>query len=313
MSLAGYIGRNGSLLDEGPENARQIKLETPVLTNDDLEKLRNLDGGGQSYDFRSVTLPMLFQVEKPLGSLQRAVERLCRKASEAIEYGCSIVILSDRGVGPEYAPIPSLLAISAVHHHLIREGTRTSCALVVESGDAREVHHFACLLGYGASAVNPYLAFETLDDLIAQGYLPEGLTPHKAHTQFIKAANKGLLKIMSKMGISTMQSYRGAQIFEAVGLASPLVNRYFTGTPTRIEGIDLEGLERESRLLHNAAFPREKMSGSLDLEPGGQYQWRRYGEYHAYNPESIDKLQKAVRARKLPNLRRVFADGQRRI
>jgi glutamate synthase domain-containing protein 2/glutamate synthase domain-containing protein 1/glutamate synthase domain-containing protein 3 len=296
MSLAGYIGRSGSLLDEGPENARQIKLETPILTNEDLEKLRGLDGGGRSYDFRSITLPMLFQVDKPLGSLQRAVERLCRKASEAIEYGCSILILSDRGVGPEYAPIPSLLAISAVHHHLIREGTRTSVALIVESGEAREVHHFACLLGYGASAVNPYLAFETLDDLIEQCVLPEGVTPPKAHAHFIKASNKGLLKVMSKMGISTMQSYRGAQIFEAVGLASDVVERYFTGTPTRIEGMDLEGLEREARQLHDAAFPKQKLEGTLDLEPGGQYQWRRYGEYHAYNPESIDKLQKAVRA-----------------
>jgi glutamate synthase (NADPH/NADH) large chain len=294
MSLAGYIGPNGSLLDESPENARQIKLESPILTQEDLEKLRNLDGDG--FEFRSITLPMLFQVGKPLGSLTRAVERLCRKASEAIEFGCSIIILSDRGVGPDLAPIPSLLAISAVHHHLIREGTRTACALVVESGEAREVHHFACLLGYGASAVSPYLAFESLDDLISQGILPESVTQHKAHTSFIKAANKGLLKIMSKMGISTLQSYRGAQIFEAIGLKSEVVKRYFTGTPSRIEGIELEDLERECRYLHNQAFPREEMAGEFDLEPGGQYQWRRYGEYHAYNPESIAKLQHAVRS-----------------
>jgi glutamate synthase (NADPH/NADH) large chain/glutamate synthase (ferredoxin) len=297
MSLAGYIGRSGSLLNEGPENARQIKLSTPILTNANLEKLRDLQD--ERLDFRTITLPMLFQTEKPAGALERAVERLCRKASEAIEYGCAIIILSDRGVGPEYAPIPALLAVSAVHHHLIREGTRTSVALVVETGEAREVHHFACLLGFGASAINPYLAFETMDDMLAQGLLPaDKITPDKAAANFIKAVNKGLLKVMSKMGISTMQSYRGAQIFEAIGLASPVVNQYFTGTPTRIEGIGLEDIERELRQIHREAYPKEgeDTPGDFDLDPGGQYQWRRYGERHAYNPQSIDKLQKAVRS-----------------
>ncbi|MBC8101675.1 MAG: glutamate synthase large subunit, partial [Cytophagales bacterium] len=297
MSLGGYIGRNGSLLDETPENARQIKLSSPILTNASLEKLRDLNDDWE--DFRAITLPMLFQVDKPVGALERAVERLCRKASEAIEYGCTVVILSDRGVGGEYAPIPALLAASAVHHHLIREGTRTSVALIVETGDAREVHHFACLLGYGASAINPYLAFETLDDMIAQGLLPaDKITPEKAAANLIKAVDKGLLKVMSKMGISTMQSYRGAQIFEAVGLSSPVVERYFTGTPTRIEGVGLEDIEREMRQMHQDAYPREgrDVSGHFDLDPGGQYQWRRYGERHAYNPQSIDKLQKAVRS-----------------
>jgi glutamate synthase domain-containing protein 2/glutamate synthase domain-containing protein 1/glutamate synthase domain-containing protein 3 len=294
MSLAGYIGRNGSLLDETELAARQIKLPSPLLTNADLERLRDLEG--KWFDFRTITLPMVFQIDKPHGSLERAVERLCRKASEAIEYGCSVIILSDRGVGPEYAPIPSLLAVSAVHHHLIREGTRTSVALVVESGEAREVHHFACLLGYGASAINPYLVFETLTDLKLQNVLPADLSPDEAAARYIKAANKGLLKIMSKMGISTLQSYRGAQIFEAVGLATPLVERYFTGTPSRVEGVDLDGVERECRALHEQAYPREgDTPAAFDLEPGGQYQWRRYGEYHALNPESIAKLQQAVR------------------
>lgn len=293
MSLAGYIGKNASLLDEMPEAAHQMKLETPILSNTDLEKLRIMDD--ERLDFKTVTLPMIFQPERPVGALERALERLCRKASEMIENGVDMIILSDREVGPEYAPIPSLLAVSAVHHYLIREGTRTSVALVVETGEAREVHHFACLLGYGASAVNPYLAFESLDDLILQGMLPEPVTASKARANFMKAVNKGLLKVMSKMGISTMQSYRGAQIFEAVGISSSVVERYFTGTPSRLEGISLEDIEREVRQLHAAAYPREELSGSLELEPGGQYQWRRYGEFHALNPDSIAKLQRAVR------------------
>ncbi len=293
MSLAGYIGRNGSLLDETPENARQIKLSSPIITNAELEKLRDLDG--KWHDFRTITLPLLFQVDKPIGSLARAVERLCRKASEAIEYGCSVIILSDRGVGPEYGHIPSLLAISAVHHHLIREGTRTSVALVLESGEAREVHHFACLLGYGASAINPYLVFETLSELCIEGIIPASVTPDKATANFVKGVNKGLLKVMSKMGISTLQSYRGAQIFEAVGLAPEMVARYFTGTPSRIGGIGLDDLERDCRHLHEQAYPKTEVRGGLDLEPGGQYQWRRSGERHAFNPDSIAKLQSAVR------------------
>ncbi|MDX2284044.1 MAG: glutamate synthase large subunit [Bacteroidia bacterium] len=293
MSLAGYIGRNGSLLDGSPEAARQLKLDTPILTNSDLEKLRILDD--DRLDFRTVTLPMFFRVDKPIGALEKALERLCRKASEAIEFGCDMIILSDHGVNAEYAPIPSLLAVSAVHHHLIREGTRTSVALIVETGEAREVHHFACLLGYGASAINPYLVFETLEDMIGQGYLPEGLTPKKAGANFVKAVNKGLLKIMSKMGISTLQSYRGAQIFEAIGISTPIIDRYFTGTPSRIEGIGTEELEREARQLHADAYPREPLPGDFELEPGGQYQWRRFGEYHSLNPDSIAKLQQAVR------------------
>ena len=293
MSLAGYIGRNGSLLDETPDAARQLRLETPILTNADLEKLRDFDD--TRLDFKTVTLPMLFQVERPEGSLEKALDRLCRKASEAIEYGCDMIILSDRGVNAEYAPIPALLAVSAVHHHLIREGTRVSVALIVETGDAREVHHFATLLGYGASAINPYLVFETMDQMIQEGYLPEGITRAKARANFLKAVNKGLLKVMSKMGISTLQSYRGAQIFEAIGLAPDVVSDYFTGTPSRIGGVGLAELEREVRLLHSEAYPIEEMAGRMELEPGGQYQWRRYGEHHAMNPESIAQLQQAVR------------------
>jgi len=294
MSLTGYIGRNGSLLDESPEAARQIKLGSPILTNRDLEKLRDLEG--KWYDFRTITLPMLFPVDRSHGALERAVERLCRKASEAIEYGCAVIVLSDRGVNEEYAPIPSLLAVSAVHHHLIREGTRTSVGLVVESGEAREGHHFACLLGYGASAVNPYLVFETLTELSLQGALPPTLSPDELASRYIKSVNKGLLKVMSKMGISTLQSYRGAQIFEAVGLQSAFVNKFFTGTPSRIEGMDIEGIERECRSLHGQAYPKQEVpAAAFELEPGGQYQWRRFGEHHAFNPETISLMQKAVR------------------
>ncbi len=294
MDLADYIGKDGSLLDHSEANAHMVKIHSPILTNTDLEKLRVLDDD-RLREVRTETLHAVFRVDRPAGELERAVERLCRKASEMVEHGFAVIVLSDRMTGPEYAPIPSLLAISAVHHHLIREGTRTSVALVVESGEAREVHHFACLLGYGASAVNPYLVFETYSDLIQSGVLSD-CTPEKAARNFVKGINKGLLKVMSKMGISTIQSYRGAQIFEAVGLSSQMVERYFTGTPSRIEGIGLEDLEREIRRNHAAAFPADPIAADFDLEPGGQYQWRRYGERHAINPESIDQLQKAVRS-----------------
>ncbi len=293
MSLEGYIGRNGSLLEETPENCRQIKLKTPILTNEDLEKLRGLEG--RWFDFHTKTLSALFEVGRPEGALQEAVESLCQQAAQAVRDDYGIIILSTRKVDEKHAPIPSLLAVSAVHHHLIREGLRTSVGLVVETGEAREVHHFAVLLGYGASAVNPYLAFETLDDLIAQDYLPEKITSEKAIANFVKGVNKGLLKVMSKMGISTLQSYRGAQIFEAVGIQTEMVERYFTGTPSRIEGIGMAELERECRKWHEDAFPPAELAGSLELEPGGQYQWRRYGERHAFNPDSVAKLQHAVR------------------
>jgi len=292
MSLWDFIGTDGSLLDDAPENARQIKIASPILSNGDLEKLRVLDDEGTS--IRTWTARAVFRTDKPLGELERAVERLCRQASDALERGVGVIVLSDRDVSPDYAPIPSLLAISAVHHHLIREGTRNKVALIVETGEAREVHHFACLLGFGASAVNPYLVFETLSDLIFQGVLTS-VDLKTATKNVIKGVNKGLLKVMSKMGISTLQSYRGAQIFEAIGISSEVVARYFTGTASRIEGVVLEDIEREVRALHESAFPAEPTAGAFDLEPGGQYQWRRYGEKHAISPEMVEKLQKAVR------------------
>ena len=212
-SMGSTIGPEGNLLDPRPESCRQITVTYPVINNEELAKLRHLDCAG----FKTTTLPMLFDPREDGPGLERAMDQLCRDASDAVAAGYTILILSDRGVDATHAPIPSLLATAGVHHHLVREGTRTRCALVVESGDAREVHHCALLLGYGAGAVNPYLAFETLDDMIRQGQLP-GVTHEKAVKNYIKALNKGILKVMSKMGISTLQSYCGAQIFEAVGL-----------------------------------------------------------------------------------------------
>jgi glutamate synthase (NADPH) large chain len=293
MSLAGYIGPSMGLMDEEPGYAQQIKLTTPILSNKDLQKLLNYEQNHQE-TFVTGRLPMVFPTNKPTGSLERALERLCWKASDWIEKGAHVLILTDRELGPDYAPIPALLALSAVHHHLIKEGTRTAVALIVETGEAREIHHMACLLGYGASAVNPYLCFETISGMIEEGILTD-IDFRTAQYNFIKAMNKGLLKVMSKMGISTMQSYRGAQIFEAVGISKEVIDKYFVGTPSRIQGIGLEHIEQEMRGLHEYAYPKTETSGDFPLEPGGQYQWRRYGEYHAYNPTTIDLMQKAVR------------------
>ncbi len=293
MSLIHYIGSSGSLLDEGAENCRQVRLESAVLTNVELEKVRNLAGVG----CQSRTLSMLFDPTAGAAGMATALNRLCRAASQALEQGVSVIILSDRGVDRDNAPIPALLAVSAMHHHLIREGTRTNVALVVESGEPREVHHFALLVGYGASAVNPYLAFETLADMVRlREYLPEGMTYEQAEYGYIKAVNKGLLKTMSKMGISTLQSYRGAQIFEAVGLARSVIDRYFTHTPSRIGGATLEVIAEETLARHRFAYPPQHIPASLDLDQGGQYKWRLDGETHQINPDTIAALQQAVRS-----------------
>ncbi len=292
MSLIHYIGANGSLLDEGPENCRQVRLESAVLTNAELEKIRNLDSRG----FQTRTLSILFDAGAGTAGMEAALHRLCKAASQALEHGVSILILSDRGVDRDNAPIPALLAVSAVHHHLIREGTRTNVALVVETGEPREVHHFALLIGYGASAINPYLAFETLADMIRLGgYLPEDMTYEQAEYNYIKAINKGLLKTMSKMGISTLQSYRGAQIFEAVGLNEEFIDRFFSHTPSRIGGVGLETIAEETLARHRFAYPPQHIPCSLELDQGGLYKWRADGEYHQINPDTITALQRAVR------------------
>ena len=226
---------------------------------------------------------------------------LCRRASLAVESGYTLLILSDRGVDKEYAPIPSLLALAAVHNHLVKEGSRTKIALIVESGEPREVMHFALLIGYGASAVNPYLAIETLEDMVQRGLLPPEITAEKAVKNFIKAIDKGLLKTFSKMGISTLQSYRGAQVFEAIGLNRELVQEYFSGTVSRIEGVGLDVIARESVLRHEHGF-RPRTASELELEVGGAYRHRIGGEYHLLNPQTISKLQHSVRQNRREDL-----------
>jgi len=299
------VGARGNLLQPTPESCTLIKLKHPLLTNEDLEKLRRVQRQG----FRAVTLPILFAAASaPVpdssgvsregagvspNNLERALEKLFTEADQAIAGGANILILSDRGVSPEWAPIPALLAVSGLHHHLIRQGTRTRVGLVLESGEPREVHHFALLISYGCSAINPYLAFETLEEMIREGLLVKG-DYQTAVKKYIKAAVKGVVKTMAKMGISTIQSYRGAQIFEAVGLNSAVVDKYFTWTPSRIQGIGLDVIAEEVLARHRRAFPdRPVVNGALDT--GGQYQWRADGEFHLFNPQTIHKLQIACR------------------
>ncbi|MDE2962630.1 MAG: glutamate synthase large subunit, partial [Acidobacteriota bacterium] len=290
MSVESYIGSEQNLLDETPRHARLLKLQCPVLTDPELARIRH----ASVKDFSAETLKMHFSEGDGGGGMETALEALCSQASRAVSRGHNIIVLSDRGVDADSVPIPALLATSAVHHHLIREGTRTKVGLVVETGEAREVMHFALLIGYGAGAVNPYLAFRTLADMVAQKLFRPDVTEELAFKNYIKSINKALLKIIAKMGISTIQSYRGAQIFEAIGLNSRLVERHFTGTASRIEGIGLEVLGREAIARHRQGFPKAQSRKDL-LDVGGQYQWRRDGEFHLFNPESVAKLQVATR------------------
>jgi glutamate synthase domain-containing protein 2/glutamate synthase domain-containing protein 1/glutamate synthase domain-containing protein 3 len=285
MSLTSYIGNERNILDETPMHCHTLKLEHPILTNRDLEKLRRVSQG----DFLATTLPLLFPADEGSKGLERALNQLCRRASLAIQSGYSLLILSDRGLDPDYAAIPSLLALAAVHHHLVREKSRTQVALVIESGEPREVMHFALLIGYGASAVNPYLALET----VASEAGPNKEAQAKATANFIKSINKGLLKTFSKMGISTLQSYRGAQVFEAIGLNRNVIERYFTGTASRIEGVGLEVIAEEALRKHAHAF-QPVTESEPELRLGGNYRFRANGEYHLYNPQTISKLQHSV-------------------
>jgi glutamate synthase domain-containing protein 2/glutamate synthase domain-containing protein 1/glutamate synthase domain-containing protein 3 len=302
MSLNCYIGSEGNILDESPKNCHTLKLRHPVISNWRLEKLRRVSWG----DFLATSLPMLFRAKGGEEQLEIAIETLCRRASLAIKSGYTLLILSDRGVDEEYAPIPSLLALSAVHNHLIREKTRNQVALIVESGEPREVMHFCLLLGYGASAINPYLAIETLEDLHRQGAFPPDYTWDKVFKSYMKSIDKGLLKTFSKMGISTLQSYQGAQIFETVGLDQSLVEKYFTGTSSRIEGVGIEVLAREALMKHEFAMQPPHESDT-ELRIGGEYQFRVRGEKHQLNPTTISKLQHAVRSSKFETFRE-FAD-----
>src|SRR5437867_697122 len=288
-SMSTALGPEKSLLRPGPESCRMIKILSPIMDNDDLAKLHHISIPG----FRSITLPMRFKVSEGGEGMRRALQDLFETASLAIKSGATILILSDRKVDKQYAPIPSLLATSGLHHHLVREGSRTKATLIVETGDAREVHHYCLLIGYGASAINPYLAFETLDDMIRQNLLT-GIDHRKAVNHYTKAVKKGVVKVMSKMGISTLQSYRGAQIFEAIGLDEKFVDAYFTNTPSRIGGIGFDEIAEEAITRHRRAFP-ERQVRPADLDWGGQYQWRQDGEYHMYNPETIHRLQYSTR------------------
>ena len=288
-STSTFLGCEGNLLDPTPECARLIRLQHPILSDAELARLREVDRPG----FSAGTITLLFPARTGPGSLEAALEQLFEAADRAIEAGLNILILSDRGMSRDQAAIPALLALSALHHHLIRNGNRTRAGLVVESAEPREVHHFACLIGYGADAVNPYLAFETLEDMIRQGMLT-GIDAATARAQFVKGVVKGVVKTMAKMGISTIQSYRGAQIFEAVGLHSSVIERHFTWTTSRIEGMNLREMEAELMSRHGAAFQKRAVAPRT-LEPGGAYQWRKEGEEHLFNPLSIHALQKAAR------------------
>ncbi|MCB9148275.1 MAG: glutamate synthase large subunit [Caldilineaceae bacterium] len=284
-----YLGTEQNLLADEPEACHQIKIKLPLLTNEQLAKLRDIGWPG----FKAMELPMLFKIKEGAAGLEKALENLFATAKQAMSDGYNIFILSDRGIDSEHAPIPALLATGGLHHYLIREQLRTQAALIVETGEAREVHHFSVLIGYGATAINPYLAYESIDDMIRQGML-NGMSYEEGQYHYIKAANKGVVKVLSKMGISTMQSYCGAQIFEALGLSQKLVDKYFTWTPTRIEGIDLPEIYEEVHMRHQRAFPERSINGH-NLEAGGAYQWRADGERHLFNPQTIHKLQLACR------------------
>ena len=303
MSLANYIGRESNLLDERPESCHTLKLQHPILDNRELEKLRRLSRG----DLLATTLPMLFKADDGAEGLERALEALCRRAVLAVKAGYTLLILSDRGVDCEYAPVPSLLGLAAVHNLLVREELRTQVALIVESGEAREVMHFALLLGYGASAVNPYLALESIEDIRRRGRLAPGLGPETAQEHYIHAVKKGLLKTFSKLGISTLQSYCGAQAFEAIGLDRSLVERYFTGTSSRLGGVGMEVLAREAQMKHEYAFAALTET-ETELAVGGNYHFRANGEQHLLNPLTVSKLQHAVRQASYETFRE-FADA----
>ncbi|MDB9420163.1 glutamate synthase large subunit [Microcystis aeruginosa CS-563/04] len=281
------IGAERNLLDPQPESCHLIKLNSPILTNAQLARLQ-----GNS-EFKTVTIAILFDPTSGVEGMRSTIEAICQEVDEAILAGASIIILSDRGIDKNHAPIPSLLAVAGLHHHLIRQGTRTRVGLVLESGEPREVHHYALLLGYGCGAINPYLAFATLGSMIEEGLLV-GVDHQTACKNYIKAATKGVIKVASKIGISTLQSYRGAQIFEAIGLNRSVVDRYFTWTASRIEGADLAIIAKESLLRHGHAFPdRDVNVHTLDI--GGEYQWRKDGEAHLFSPETIHTLQQAVK------------------
>jgi glutamate synthase domain-containing protein 2/glutamate synthase domain-containing protein 1/glutamate synthase domain-containing protein 3 len=291
MALYSTLGAEGNLLEETHAHARMIRVEHPIIGDEELERLRQIELPG----FRSRTLSCLFKAVEGGEGLKSALARLCEEAERAVREGVNILILSDRGVSADLAPIPMLLATGAVHHHLIRRVLRTRCGIVCETGEAREVAHMALLIGFGAGAVNPYLALQTIDEIVREGtHVPEVLDAASARKNYVKANDKGLLKTFAKMGISTLYSYRGAQIFEAVGLDRELVARCFTGTASRVSGVGYDVIAREAALRHARAFPGESFVYP-ELDPGGLYQWRTRGERHTFNPDTVSLLQIAVK------------------
>jgi glutamate synthase (NADPH) large chain len=290
MSLATFAGNNGNLLLEDPLTCHSVALKHPVLSNFELEKIRSIDTGL----FQAKTIQCYFRADGKPGSLKRGVERICDYAEDAVNDGFKVLILQDRAIDSNHAPIPSLLATAAIHHHLIRKGLRGQVGVIVEAGDVWEVHHFACLVGFGATAVNPYLALSSIRDLMEQGKLQTSLTEDELKKNYIKAVNDGLLKVFSKMGISTLQSYQGAQIFEILGLNKEVVNKYFTGATSRIEGMGLDEIAKEVLAKHNFAFSKKDIPADR-LPVGGIYQWKRKGEFHLFNPQTIHLLQQATK------------------
>ncbi|WP_026973485.1 glutamate synthase large subunit [Aliagarivorans marinus] len=290
MSLRTYVGADLNLLEETALHCRKVEIKQPLLTNEQLAKLRHVD---QNH-FQAATIHTTFQANGKEGELEKALERICRHAKDYIEDGFSIIILSDRKVDSDHAAIPSVLATAAVHHYLIREGIRAQADIIVESGDIRETHHFATVLGFGAAAVNPYLAIETLFDMRDQGILSTDLSNDQVIAKYTKGIGSGLLKIFSKMGISTLQSYQGAQIFEALGINQEVVDKYFTGTVSRVEGLSLNDIAGEALARHREGFPTDDNPfGDLLLKSGGEYAWRKDGERHLFNPNTIRLLQHA--------------------
>ena len=289
MSLVSYIGPQGNLFQEVDEDRRFIKLKSPILTNEQFEKLNGVD----EFNFRAKKISILFDATNT-GSMQDALDSVIVQANNAVKEGYEVIILSTRGISSKLAAIPTLLATSGVHHHLIAQGIRTKCGLVIETGEARTIHHFATLIGYGANAINPYLAFESIEDMRSRKLIDENITHEQAVQNYITAIGKGIFKVMSKMGISTIRSYTGAQIFEAVGLSQNLVNNYFKGTPTRLEGIDIDTIEEETLLCHSIAYPR-KIVEANDLPVGGHFAYRQRGENHLFTPETIFLLQNSTK------------------
>jgi glutamate synthase (NADPH/NADH) large chain len=299
MSLASFVGSQGNLLTEDPMASHCLALKHPILNNHELEKIRSIDTGV----FQAKTLQCYFRADRKEGSLKRGLDRLCRYAVDAVEDGFEVIVLTDRAIDSEHAAIPTLLACSSVHHHLIKKGLRGKVGIIVEAGDVWEVHHYACLIGFGATAINPYMALSTIRDLKLHDKIKSDYDSDKLKKNYIKAVNEGLYKVFSKMGISTLQSYQGAQIFEIIGINKEVVNKHFTGATSRINGMGLNEIAKEILAKHDLAFA--KKSSPVDrLAEGGVYQWKRRGEFHLFNPQTIHLLQHSTKMNDYPTFKK---------